>query len=95
MVWGICKHVLESVGFSQQQPNLFVTPVYRGQVLEQHQKALEEGKTFSLERVKAEHRSAQAWGQPDQWQQRSVTFAHQTHRSEKLIKMCLCLDLNQ
>ena len=33
MVGGICKHVLESVGFGEQEPDLFVPPVYRGQVL--------------------------------------------------------------
>lgn len=29
VIWGIGKHVLESVGLSQQQPDLFVAPVYR------------------------------------------------------------------
>lgn len=33
MIGGVCKHVLESVGFSEQESNFFVTPVYRGQVL--------------------------------------------------------------
>lgn len=33
MIGSVCKHVLESVGFSEQESDLFVAPVYRGQVL--------------------------------------------------------------
>jgi hypothetical protein len=40
VVGGICKHVLESVGLSQQQPDLLIAPVDCGQVLQQHEEAL-------------------------------------------------------
>lgn len=36
----ICKHVLESVSFSQQQAHLLVPPVDGGKVLQKHEKAL-------------------------------------------------------
>lgn len=41
VVGGVCEHVLESVGLGQQQPDLLVAPVDCGQVLQQHEKALQ------------------------------------------------------
>lgn len=36
----ICKHVLQSVGLSQEEAHLLITPVDGGEVLQQHQEAL-------------------------------------------------------
>lgn len=41
VVGGVCKHVLESVCLSQQQPDLLIAPVDRRQVLQQHEEALQ------------------------------------------------------
>lgn len=41
VVGGVGKHVLESVGLSQQQPDLLVAPVDGRQVLQQHEEALQ------------------------------------------------------
>lgn len=36
----VCKHVLESVGFSQEKAHLLIAPVDCGKVLQQHEKTL-------------------------------------------------------
>lgn len=52
VVGGVGKHVLESVGLGQQQPDLLIAPVDRGQVLQQHEEALQgKGGFISLQPV--------------------------------------------
>lgn len=41
MIGGVGEHVLESIGLGEEQPDLFVAPVDRRQVLQQHEETLE------------------------------------------------------
>lgn len=55
MVGGVCKHVLESVGFGQEETHFLVSPVDGWEVLQKHQEALKERHIMCLHR----HRSGQ------------------------------------